>query len=567
MTQVISNLEHGVTTPFEKIPEPLWASNSDSLLDPNVGAAFTDNICSWLKSGFLAGPFVDPPLPGLRINQVFAVEQPDKFRNIVNMSFPKKRSHNDAIDNSKLPKITMATPRQVQQAVKKAGPEGSMSKIDMKDAYKLLPVHPDELKYQGFSWMGRIFIEKRLIFGNKRAVPAFDEFHGSVVNLVRAEAQTNKDYERRILDDMLYISPSLEENRRFVNKYLEIAEDLNIPLAKCDGKKAFICETEGIMLGVYFDLKSQSWALPKEKIHKYMFVIASALESDTVSKLTLQKVNGVINFITLLCPQLRFFRSPVVEDMKRSYNQTPIALSFQSKDTLNMWLFVLHEMLTSTFPIPTMMSCPPPDIYAFCSDAAGYAATAAQPSDLQYNIGTGFAAYIHPASQVFTTGRAFWPSSFITTAFDEDLKAAGSKTTTLELIGWILPLFHCIHLIKNSHVFIECDNKAAICAFERGRSRKDKWASPILTAIMEVCIEFEIYLHVQHIKRCTSTPSRYADWLSRDDEKGRALITKLGTSTTFGFPPSLSAWFDNPCEDYNLGSSLICDFKAKLLLK
>ena len=91
MKDVISNLEFGVTTPFKHLPEPLWAQNSDSLLHPDVGAAFTDNVCTWLKSGYLCGPFTEPPLPNLRINQVFAVEQPDKFRNIVNMSFSQKK--------------------------------------------------------------------------------------------------------------------------------------------------------------------------------------------------------------------------------------------------------------------------------------------------------------------------------------------------------------------------------------------------------------------------------------------------------------------------------------------
>ena len=564
MNSVISNLEFGVTTPFKHLPEPLWAENSDSLRDPSVGAAFTDNVCTWLKSGYLCGPFTEPPLPNLRINQVFAVEQPEKFRNIVNMSFPKKRSHNDAIDTTRLPKITMATTRQVGQAVKKAGPSGVMSKLDMKDAYKLLPVHRSELKYQGFMWMGRIFIEKMLVFGNKRAVPAFDNFHESVVNLVRVEAQTKKDNEYRILDDMLHISRSSEENAKFVNKYLEIAEDLNIPLAKLDGKKAFIGKSEGIMLGVFFDAKTQSWALPSDKIQRYMYALQSVVNKKLVSKLELQKVNGIVNFVTLLCPQLRFFRNPLVNDMKKAYITSPVPLSTQSEKTIHFWLHVLFDMTGKTFPLPTMMSFPPPDIYAFCSDAAGYAAADSSPSDIYYNIGTGFAGYLYPASRVFTTGRAFWPKSFITTAFDEDLKAAGNKTTTLELIGWFLPLFHCIDLIKNSHVLLECDNKAAVLAFARGRSKQDRWASTILTAIMEVCLFFNIYLHVEHLKRCTSAASRYADWLSRDDKKGRDLIKKMKATTTFGFPPSLLGWFENPVDDVDLGSRLICDFKAQL---
>ena len=250
--------------------------------------------------------------------------------------------------------------------------------------------------------------------------------------------------------------------------------------------------------------------------------------------------------------------------MKRAYEISPIKISAQSEKALHMWLHILQDMSGQCFPLPTMMAFPPPDIYAFCSDAAGYAATEASPTDVYYNIGTGFAGYLYPASRVFTTGRAFWPKNFITTAFDEDLKAAGSKTTTLELIGWFLPLFHCIHLIKDSHIFLECDNLAAVLAFDRGRSKKDRWASTILTAIMEICLHFNIYLHVAHIKRCTSAPSRYADWLSRDDKKGRDLIKKMNATTTFGFPPSLLAWFENPVDDVDLGSRLIFDFKVKL---
>ena len=87
MEEVIHNLRYGVATPFKHNPEPLWAPTSHTQTDRTAAAGFTDNLCSWLKQGFVAGPFKEPPIEGLRINTVFSVEQPDKYRNIVNMSF------------------------------------------------------------------------------------------------------------------------------------------------------------------------------------------------------------------------------------------------------------------------------------------------------------------------------------------------------------------------------------------------------------------------------------------------------------------------------------------------
>ena len=162
-------------------------------------------------------------------------------------------------------------------------------------------------------------------------------------------------------------------------------------------------------------------------------------------------------------------------------------------------------------------------------------------------------------------GRAFWPYDFITSAFNDSLRAAGNKTTTLELIGWLVPMYHCISTIKNSHILLQCDNAATIFGFERGRSRADQWASTILTAIADICCEFNIYLHVEHLRRCSNQASNYADWLSRDDQKGKDLINMLDTPLFFGFPPSLLDWMDDPKDDFHLGSRLITDFRARLL--
>ena len=318
------------------------------------------------------------------------------------------------------------------------------------------------------------------------------------------------------------------------------------------------------MLGVWFDSISQSWSLPPDKIHKYMYTLQCATLLSRVTKLQLQQVNGIINFLCLLCPSLRFFRAPLVADMKKSYDISPIQLSAGAIQTLHLWLHILSVLKDSSLPIPTLMDSPPTNVTAFCSDAAGCASTSTSAPQLLHSIGAGFAAFLYPASKVFMTGRAFWPENFILTALDEDLKSAGNKTCALELIGWILPLYHALPHIHNSHVVIECDNIGSIFAFHRGRSKTDQWSSTILTAIMEICFEFAIFLHVEHRRRCSTTPSRYADWLSRDDHKGQKIVNMANVPTTEGFPPSLLHWMKDPTFNFFLGQDLVKDCRHRL---
>jgi hypothetical protein len=54
------------------------------------GRYMTDNVASWVKAGFVAGPFDTPPCSKLRVNAMVAVEQNEKVRPCMNVSLPGK---------------------------------------------------------------------------------------------------------------------------------------------------------------------------------------------------------------------------------------------------------------------------------------------------------------------------------------------------------------------------------------------------------------------------------------------------------------------------------------------
>jgi hypothetical protein len=63
-----------------------------------------------------------------------------------------------------------------------------MSKIDKKDAYKLVPAPIEDLRLQGFSLLGKYFVETQQIFGSQKAVKNFDRLANTVNSIVSASS-------------------------------------------------------------------------------------------------------------------------------------------------------------------------------------------------------------------------------------------------------------------------------------------------------------------------------------------------------------------------------------------
>jgi hypothetical protein len=106
------------------------------------GKFMTDVQVTWVKKGFVAGPFDAPPHPGFRVNPLMAAVQKTKVRPILNLSAPKGKSFNDAVNVWEVESLQMSTPRLFGESLVKAGEGALFSKTDIQDAYKLIPVPP-----------------------------------------------------------------------------------------------------------------------------------------------------------------------------------------------------------------------------------------------------------------------------------------------------------------------------------------------------------------------------------------------------------------------------------------
>jgi hypothetical protein len=182
-----------------------WTIHQQAVGD-SYGEWVTDTIASWIKSGFVAGPFSSPPYPNLRTNALHAVEQHDKIRPVLNLSAPENKSYNDALNKFCLPKAVMTSARLFSYSLLRAGRNAIFSKFDQKTAYKNVPQHPSLWPLQGFRWLGEFFFDTTTTFGSTASVSQFDTFAATLQNMALSLTQGELIAAHRQLDDLIVIS-------------------------------------------------------------------------------------------------------------------------------------------------------------------------------------------------------------------------------------------------------------------------------------------------------------------------------------------------------------------------
>jgi hypothetical protein len=161
----VKHLEGKTLAPISETLPALFEKNAPSAVEN--GEFMTDALASWVKKGFVAGPFDTPPLAGFRSNPLMAAVQKNKVWPIMNLSSPKGRSFNDAINEWQVGGLQMSTPRLFADSVLKAGKDSVMSKQDIQDAYKLIPNPVPDWRLYGFSWLGKYFFDTSTVLAVK----------------------------------------------------------------------------------------------------------------------------------------------------------------------------------------------------------------------------------------------------------------------------------------------------------------------------------------------------------------------------------------------------------------
>lgn len=557
--QCISDLRTG-TSAFQKAPlPPVFVKNVPSAL--KYGEHMTDAIVTWLKEDFAAGPFSEPPLSNFRVNPLMGLEQNGKVRPILNVSELAGRSFNDNVCDLRLEKVYMSSALDFSQGLLKAGKNAIFSKFDLQNAYKNVPAKNEDLHLQGFSWLGKFFFEKKQIFCAKTAVSNFDIFGHTILDIVLSHCNIPRSLVFRRLDDVPVVGPSKSKHCEiFSEKYKDFCTSINVKLAKdCpDNNKAFINQTFGRVLGIDFDSKDLSWAIPTEKKSKCLSCINHFMKSSHISLLDMQKLMGRLADVGQLCPFLRGFKRPLNQllgNLQR-HPEERLVIPRAAKDDLWVWAGMLS--LSERLPILLVSDAPKLSFLEFTSDAAG------RSEDRSYKPGVGGIGF-DETGEIILAFQHIWDDLMINTLKDNKGTDIGSKSTTLEMVGLVIPLLLVPEKLVNSHVVFKVDNLGCFFAWENKFVKNDMLASILLKTSLLITSYLGTTVFVRHLPRLLSWEGRLVDRLSRSSTSTRHDMNLVRSFSHLSLPLRLDRWLANPQEDWNLPYELLSHVKSRVI--
>jgi len=561
-TTLLKELESGVTVPLSKTLPGISVPNSISV--EAHGEQFTDTLAFWLKSGFVAGPFMMPPLPNFRINQMLAIEQHNKIRIVMNLSGPEGESFNDHVCEAALEKVNMATARLFGYTVVECGRNARMWKYDMENAYKNLPAKPSDFRLQGFTWLGRYFLETRQAFGAKSAVAAFDRLGKTTADLALAACNLSPRLLHRTLDDLPIVTPeNSPDGPIFAHAYREVCDKIGVKLApNCpDFVKAFEDVTEGTVLGIRFHTTDLLWSISPQKFNKIRSHILKPMLGGSVTLLSMQTLMGLLNDFGQMCQFARGFKfhlTNFLAHLSVNPNVSEI-LPTLAREDLKIWLRMLDSAVHG-LPIPHRPTPPSMAALTFVSDAAGARFAKIDGRFIPYGEqGDRGGASISALEDgpIWFYAAVTWPEQLLLHARDSQDHAYGCKSSTLEAIALFLPFLCCPTYILGKEVLLLTDNESIVFGWESKRVPHDESASIMIRCLHVLAHYLAVTVTVQHLPRMSTESAVLADSLSRVSTTGAAERWKIRNALPYKIPAALSEWLANPWEDWSLPHKLL----------
>jgi hypothetical protein len=535
---------------------------------------FTDTLAWWIRQGYVSGPFAAPPLPDFRTNAMMAVAQKNKIRIIMNFSAPEGESYNDAINESALEKVSMSSARLFGYSVMDCGTGAKMWKFNMVDAYKTIPSAQSDLRLQGFSWLGKYFIELKKVFGSKEAVSAFDRLNNTIVTLAATASALPPSLIHRTLDDVPIVTlPNSAAGQKFAQEYQDICNSIGAALAPpCPNfEKAFCNSTWGTVLGIQFDTIPLTWSISRDKKAKILDRIRNPLMGQPINLNDLQKLIGTLNDVGQMCPFLRGFRQPLhlllMEFKENKEIELPIPEAV--KDDLRIWAAAI-DTAAKGLPIPRRPTPHLPSAISFASDASGAQFNKHQGRffTIPYEGERG-AASINTVENddIWFYASVTFPRPFLLEKRDSQDHSYGCKSSTLEAIGLILPFVCCPSLLVGKEVTLLTDNEALVFGWDKRRVPHDTAASIFLRAIHIIAAFLGTSVEIRHLPRVSTPSAELVDALTRSTTTlphHREIVSKAPPAV---IPSVLTDWLENPTENWQLPIHLLAYVQQTFRLK
>ena len=210
----------------------------------------------------IAGPYTQPPFPNLICSGLGTVPKSDgSWRLIYHLSAPPGTSINDFIDPTEY-SLQYHTIDDAINICCHLGRNALLAKVDLKNAFRLCPVHPEDWHLLGIRWRGHYLVDKCLPFGLRSAPFLFNMVADAIQWILENHCHVQHSF--HYLDDYFFEGPSDSQAcGKSLSSMLSLCDTLNIPLKP---EKMVGPTTSLTFLGVELDTTSMTARLPQDKL-------------------------------------------------------------------------------------------------------------------------------------------------------------------------------------------------------------------------------------------------------------------------------------------------------------
>ena len=414
-------------------------------------------------------------VPGVHLSRFGVIpksHQPNKWRLIVDLSYPRGKSVNSSIPKE-LSSMTYITIDDAISEVLSRGPGTLLAKIDVRSAFRLVPVHPADRHLLAMEWKSGIFIDTCLPFGLRSSPKLFNILADFLAWILEHQGVSCLLH---YLDDFLTIGrPCSNECHQNLHIMIQVCQLLNVPLAieKVEGPSTVL-----EFLGILLDTVRMQARLPEDKLARLRAMVSEWLDKHNATKRQILSLVGVLQHAAKVVRPGRIFvrrMYSVAANVNEMDHFTRLNKGFRSD------LFWWHMFANEWNGCSVIAGVPHPQSI-IQTDASGSWGCGAffQGNWLQWQ----------------------WPTEW-----------APIPIMAKELVPIVLSCAVWGSCLAHSTALFQCDNTAVVAAVQKGTA-KDDLVMHLLRCLWFFTAYYDTTITIEHIAGVANVA---ADQLSRNN--------------------------------------------------
>ena len=472
---ILSGIREGFRIGFDygKVScKPAKCNLLSAEMNPDVVTAYLQEE---VALGRVLGPLQVGSIPGVQVSPFGVIPKghtPGKWRLIVDLSSPKGSSVNDGISPD-LCSLSYISVDDISKAVASLGRGALLAKIDIKSAYRIVPIHPDDRPLLGMLWKRQLYVDTCLPFGLRSAPRIFTALADMLEWGVKEQGVSHLFH---YLDDYITIgSAESEECKENAAALLATCSRLGVPIApdKCEGPA-----TRLTYLGIEVDTIQMQLRLPVEKLRRVQTTVREWLGRKAGRRRELESLVGLLQHAAkVVRPGRRFVRRTIVVMTAVKDRDRFVRLNAEIRSDLYWW----SEFVANWNGVGIIMN-PDQVLVNLESDASG-------------SWGCGA-----------TWGTHWLQWKWNPTAQQWDISPKELLPILLACVVWG-------RLWSGKKVRCHCDNMAVVEVVNNGYS-KDKLLMHLIRCLFFISEHFKVQVEAVH---CPGKDNIRADALSRNE--------------------------------------------------